>query len=147
MTRALKACALFIACAALAWAAFPRLTSVDPMFCWPGGEAATEGQNLDAANVAKLFLTAGGKDIELKIKEQTAESIRFVVPADADLGAYTLMIQTAGPTPTLMEQPVQLEVLDEAAAKARIEEERQKWERLSEAPPPPEPAPGPTPQP
>ena len=64
-------------------AAVLRLTAVEPDALLPGAEAVAKGVNLDRSNVDKLFLTAGGNDIEPEIKEQTAESITFAVPANA----------------------------------------------------------------
>ena len=117
------------AAATLAFAAIPRLVSVEPSAAKPGDEVTVSGRSLDAANVTKLFLTAGGNDIEVEIREQTAESIRFAIPADAPLGSYNLMVQTGGDKPTLMEQPVRLEVADAATLSALAEEEK----ALSEA--------------
>lgn len=129
--------------ATLAWAAFPRLVSVEPTAAQPGGEATANGQSLDAANVTKLFLTAGGKDVEVEIREQTAETIRFVIPADTAMGSYNLMVQTGGDAPTLMEQPVQLEVADAATVASRAKEEQ----KLTEAAPPAEAEPAAAPVP
>lgn len=143
MRRTLRLFATAACSAVLLFGAFPRLVGVDPAGCAPGGEAAAQGQNLDAENVTKLFLTAGGNDIELEIVEQSADSITFKVPDGTAHGAYNLMVQTGGPTPALMEQPIQLEVADEATL-AKKEEERKK--RLEELSKPVEPAPE-TPEP
>jgi hypothetical protein len=130
------ACALSALSVTLCSAAFPRLFSVDPGACSPGDEVVVEGQNLDEESLAKLFLTAGGKDVEVTILEQGADTLRFSVSDDTPHGNYNLMVQTAGPTPALMEQPVRLEVADEETVAAK-REERRKLEQEYAAPPEP----------
>lgn len=131
MTFASRSAFLLAVSAALVFAAFPRMVSVEPGAVQPGEEAVANGSDLGPETVAKLFLTAGGKDIPIEMAERDADSIRFTVPADIDLGAYNLMVQTAGPTPALMEQPVRLQVLDAAG----LEE----WKKSQQLPPPPPP--------
>lgn len=131
-----------VAFAAVAFAAYPRLTSVEPSAAKPGDAVTANGESLEAENVTKLFLTAAGKDIELEISAQTAEAIKFTIPADIALGTYNLMVQTGGPTPALMEQPVRLEVADEATLSAKAAEAKKRQEEMAK---PVEPAPAPTP--
>ena len=120
------------ACGAVAaWGAIPRLIAVAPNGCTPGGDAAVEGQNLGDDSVAKLFLTAGGNDIELEVIEQSAESIKFRVPEATEHGMYNLMVQTAGPTPALMEQPVRLEVSDAESLAKKAEAARKLAEEMA----------------
>ncbi len=125
--------------AVLAFGAFPRLVAVDPAACAPGAEVAVEGQNLGKENVAKLFLTAGGKDIELEVLEQSGDAIRFRVPDDTAHGQYNLMVQTAGPTPALMEQPVRLEIADAERLAEKAEEDKRVAEELAQPTEPEEP--------
>ncbi len=103
-------------------AAVPRMTAVEPDALSPGAVAVATGVNLDKSSVEKLFLTAGGSDIELEITEQTAAKITFTVPANTAHKRYRMMFLTAGNDPAYMEQPVSVEVMDEAAAKAQAEE-------------------------
>ena len=117
-----KLALLFVSTVLTLSAAVPRLSTVEPDAFSPGAEAVAKGTNLDKANVAKLYLTAGGKDIELEIKEQTAESITFTIPADTAHKRYRMMFLTTGDGAAYMEQPISVEVMDEAAAKARAEE-------------------------
>ena len=140
MTRPLASFLVLAATATLAFAAYPRLVSVEPAAAQPGDEVTANGHSLEAANVTKLFLTAGGKDIEVEMAEQTAETIRFTIPADTPLGSYNLMVQTGGPQPALMEQPVRLEVADEATLSAKAAEAKRRQEELAQ---PVEPAPAP----
>ena len=48
---------------------------------------------------------------------------QFTIPEKVEFGAYNLMIQTGGATPTLMEQPVGCTVENEEMARERAEEE------------------------
>ena len=124
---------LFTVAVAIGSAAAPRLTSVEPGAAKPGDEVVANGVNLDSKSVVKLFLTAAGKDIRVKIQEQTADSIRFVVPSEAEVGTYyNLMLQTGGPTPTLLEQPMGCHVEDEEGLKRRAKEEARFAEELVE---------------
>ncbi len=123
MRRTWRFCTVFFLAVALSSAAAPRLISVKPNAGKPGDELVISGQNLGSSNVTKLFLTAGGKDHAVKIKEQTSDSIRFTIPAKVEVGSYNLMIQTGGATPTLLEQPVRCTVENEEMARKRAEEE------------------------
>jgi hypothetical protein len=69
------------------------------------------GENLDKANVAKLYLTDGTHDIEVPMEEQVATSIKFKIPAKAK-GRLALMVLTRGKDPKLIEQPVKV-MIDE----------------------------------
>ena len=104
-------------------AASPRLSTVEPAALSPGAVAVATGVNLEKSAVAKLYLTAGGSDIELEITEQTAEKITFKVPAETAHKRYRMMFLTTGEGAAYMEQPVSVEVMDEAAAKAKNDEE------------------------
>ena len=140
MPRRMRVLCLFALSAALAFAAFPRVTSVEPDMAEPGDEATAYGSSLE--EVVKLFLTAGGKDIEVEMKEHSADEIHFALPADLAHGSYQLTIQTGGASPAILVQPIRIEVADAATIAERKKE--------LEAPPPPveEPAPAPAePQP
>jgi len=104
-------------------AAVPRMSTVEPAALSPGAVAVATGVNLEKSAVAKLYLTAGGSDIELEITEQTAEKITFKVPAETAHKRYRMMFLTTGEGAAYMEQPVSVEVMDEAAAKAKNDEE------------------------
>ena len=125
MKRARRFCALFFLATTLTYAAVPRLISVAPDTGQPGDELVASGQDLDSSNVTKLFLTAGGKDYQVEIQEQTSDSIRFTIPDKIEFGSYNLMIQTGGATPTLYEQPVRCTVAskEDAAFQEQSEEE------------------------
>ena len=91
---------LFALVAVTAWAQSPLVQSVEPDTGKQGDELVVSGQSLDKDHVADLFLTAGGKDIKVKMVEQSAESIRFSVPKVRP-GRYKLMILTRGSEPHL----------------------------------------------
>ncbi len=101
----------------------PRVTSVEPSAITPGGAGVVKGINLDEGTVDKLYLTAGGSDIELEITEQTVDAIHFTTPTNTAMKNYRVMVLTSGAGATYMEQPVGLEVVDAETAKQRAEEE------------------------
>ena len=109
-----------------AWAAAPRLTSVKPSGGHAGDMLVVSGQNLGPDSVTRLFLTDGTNDHRVKMEEQKAESILFAVPDKVKPGYYRLMVQTAGKTPTLLEQPISCQVL--AEDEELIEEEETELE-------------------
>jgi len=142
MKAAIRLATLGALACVLASAAIPRLMSVEPEAVKPGDQVTANGSNLDSANVTKLFLTAGGKDIQVEMDEQTADAIKFTVPADTELGNYNLMVQTGGATPALMEQPVVCAV-DDAEGIERRAKELEEFLKDPEPEPEPEPAPAP----
>ncbi len=141
MSRSRKLAFLLLAGAPALLAAVPRLQSVEPDALAPGAQAVAKGVNLDKNNVDKLFFTAGGSDIELEIKEQTAESITFTVPANTAKKRYRMMFLTTGDSAAYMEQPVSVEVMDEAEAKARAAEGEAELEVVEAEPEEPGPNP------
>ena len=114
--------------------AVPRLTEVVPDAVAPGGTAVAKGSDLARPVVDKLYLTAGGSDVELEITEQTADAITFKVPDGTAMKRYRLMFLTGGASPAYMEQPIALEIVDEATAKQRAEEGEVELEIIEAAP-------------
>lgn len=141
MSRSRKLAFLLLAGAPALLAAVPRLQSVEPDALSPGAQAVAKGVNLDKNNVDKLFFTTGASDIELEIKEQTAESITFTVPANTAKKRYRMMFLTTGDGAAYMEQPVSVEVMDEAEAKARAAEGEAELEVVEAEPEEPGPNP------
>ncbi|MCY4536338.1 MAG: hypothetical protein OXB91_13310 [Bryobacterales bacterium] len=114
--------------------AVPRLAEVVPDAVAPGGTAVAKGSDLARPVVDKLYLTAGGSDVELEITEQTADAITFKVPDGTAMKRYRLMFLTGGASPAYMEQPIALEIVDEATAKQRAEEGEVELEIIEAAP-------------
>ena len=122
MVRTCRLAVLFLSLACVLAYAVPRIAMVEPDAVAPGAAAKATGSDLAKGSVAKLYLTAGGSDIELTVTEQTADAISFEVPDSAPLKRYRLMVLTAGSGAAYMEQPVALEVVDAATAQQRAEE-------------------------
>ena len=103
---------LFLAAslAAFAQQAMPRMTTVDPGTGRAGDEITVAGENLQKAQVARVYLTDEKNDFVVDVIEQTATSIRFKIPAKAPAGRFALMLLTTGKEPKLIEQPVKLTV-------------------------------------
>ena len=99
---------LLAACfASYAQPALPRMTSVDPDTAKIGDAVVVTGENLDKANVAKVYLTNGKDDLVVEVISQTATNIKFKIPAKAD-GRMAVMVLTTGKEPQLIEQPVKV---------------------------------------
>ena len=114
---------LSVLIAAAALSAASRVMSLEPTLASPGDELVITGTELASANVDKLYITVGSTDIEVEILEQTAEQMRFRLPADVPHARYNLMLLTAGDTPALLVQPVMCEVLSVAEVAERQAEE------------------------
>ncbi len=82
--------------------AMPRMSSVDPSSGKAGDVIAVTGENLDKANVAKVYLTDGKTDYVCDITDQSATEIKFKIPAKAT-GRMALMILTIGKEPKLID--------------------------------------------
>ena len=106
------------------------MTSVKPSGGHAGDKLVVNGENLGSDSVTHLFLTDGTKDHRVEMEEQNAESILFAVPAKVKPGYYRLMVQTAGRTPTLLEQPISCQVL--AEGEELIEEEEVELEIIEQ---------------
>jgi hypothetical protein len=89
--------------------AMPRMSSVDPSSGKAGDVIAVTGENLDKANVAKVYLTDDKNDFVCEVTEQTATEIKLKIPAKAT-GRLALMILTNGKEPKLVTQPVKVTI-------------------------------------
>jgi hypothetical protein len=94
----------------LAQEAMPRMTTVEPATAKAGAVMTVTGENLTKPGVSKLYLTDGKNDLEVKVTEQEATSIKFEVPASAKPGRFNLMILTGGKEPKYIEQPVRVTI-------------------------------------
>jgi hypothetical protein len=105
---------LLAAClASYAQPALPRMTSVDPVNGKIGDVIVVTGENLQKANVAKVYLTDGKTDLVVEVLEQTDTTIKFKIPVKAT-GRMAVMVLTTGKEPQLIEQPVKV-TIDQAA--------------------------------
>jgi hypothetical protein len=89
--------------------AMPRMTTVEPYSGKVGDVVAVSGENLDKANVAKVFLTNDKTDLACEIVEQTATTIKVKIP-DKATGRMAFMIRTGGKEPKDIVQPVKVSV-------------------------------------
>lgn len=102
---------VFIASICLqAQSAMPQMKTVEPGNGKAGDVLTVTGENLDKANVAKLYLTDGKADVEVIIEGQEATALKFKIPATAKPGRLALMILTKGKEPKLIEQPVKVTI-------------------------------------
>ncbi len=93
-----------------AQAAFPRMTTVDPMTAKVGEVITVSGENLDKDNVAEVFLTDGKSDTKVQITDQAAAALKFKVPDGAKPGRFGLVIRTPSNPPKDYVQPVKVTV-------------------------------------
>ena len=89
--------------------AMPRMSSVEPTSGKAGDVIVVTGENLDKANVTKVYLTDGKNDVVCEITDQSATEVKFKIPAKAT-GRMALMILTGGKEPKLIEQPVKVTI-------------------------------------
>ncbi len=94
---------------AFAQDALPRMLSVDPLSGKKGDVISVTGENLDKANVDKVFLTDEKNDTPVEVTEQTATTIKFKIPDKAATGVrLAIMILTTGKDAKYIEQPVKI---------------------------------------
>ncbi len=89
--------------------AMPRMVSVDPPNGKVGDVIVITGENLDKANVAKVYLTDSVKDIPVVVTEQNGTTIKFKIPEKAT-GRLALEVLTVGKDAKLIEQPVKVTI-------------------------------------
>jgi hypothetical protein len=89
--------------------AMPRMSSVDPGSGKAGDVITVTGENLDKANVSKVYLTDDKNDFICEVTGQTATEIKFKIPAKAT-GRLALEILTTGKEPKLITQPVKISI-------------------------------------
>ena len=85
------------------------MVSVGPANGKAGDVLAVAGENLQKELVVKVYLTDGKNDIQCEVTEQTANAIKFKIPAKAT-GRLALEVLTSGKEPKLIEQPVKVTV-------------------------------------
>ena len=93
-----------------AQAAMPLIREVEPASGTYGDVFTATGDNLEPAQVAALYLTDGKNDIKVVITEQTADSIKFQIPAGMAKGHFALMILTKGKDAKFIEEPVKVTI-------------------------------------
>jgi len=108
--RAVVVLAFVLASQLLLAQAMPRLSTVTPVTGKAGDEITTEGEHLEKANVAELYMTDGKEDVKVVMTEQSATIIKFKVPVKIKAGSFNLMILTTGAAPKLLVQPVKLTI-------------------------------------
>src|SRR6266536_2384651 len=89
--------------------AMPRMTSVEPYSGKVGDVVTITGENLDKANVDKVFLIDDKNDLPCEVSEQSATTIKVKIPAKAT-GRMAFMIRTGGKEPKEIVQPVKVTV-------------------------------------
>lgn len=109
MKLSLIGCLLMAGAAAWAQDALPRMSTVEPGNGKVGDVVAVAGENLDKANVVKVYLTDRKIDLECVVTEQTATALKIKIPEKAT-GRMWLMILTGGKEAKLIEQPVKVTV-------------------------------------
>jgi|SRR4051794_22144616 hypothetical protein len=90
--------------------AMPRMTTIDPGNGKVGDILIVSGENLDKAQVEKIYLTDGKNDLQVDVSDQAATSVKIKIPAKAKPGRFALMLLTTGKEPKFIEQPVKLTV-------------------------------------
>lgn len=93
-----------------AQSAMPTMKTVEPGNGKVGDLLTVTGENLEKANVAKVYLTDGKNDFEVAVTQQDPTTIKFKIPATVKPSRLALMILTRGKEPKLIEQPVKVTI-------------------------------------
>jgi hypothetical protein len=94
------------------WVPTPLMRTVDPASAKAGAVVLVTGDHLDQSRVAQVFLQKGEENTQVEIVSQAAKSLKFKVPASVAPGRYRLVVLTAGPDPSLLEEPVSMMVVE-----------------------------------
>lgn len=102
---------LFTSAMSLGYAQSTQAQSISPKIAQPGTIVSITGVGLDKAKVDEVFLTDHRFDLQVKVLEQTATTLKIRVPPFVKPGRQEIMFQTAGDAPRLLEQPIYLNIL------------------------------------
>jgi hypothetical protein len=116
----------FVVAIGVASAEVPQALTIEPRNAKPGTVVSVTGNYLDKARVTDAFLTDHRFDLKVKVLEQTSTSLKFRVPPFVKPGRHQLLLQTAGETPILLEQPVYLSIELDDLAQGPKESEKDK---------------------
>ncbi len=99
-----------ITSASLAAQAMPQMKTVEPDTAKVGDVLSIVGENLDKANVDKVYLTDGTNDFEVTVTDWDSKAMKVKVPEKVKPGRLALMVLTKGKKPTYIEQPVKVTI-------------------------------------
>jgi hypothetical protein len=88
----------------------PFIRAVEPASGTIGDVFQVQGDNLDEAHVAALYLTDGKVDVKVQIAVQSATLIKFKILPETKAGRFALMVLTAGKNSRLIEEPVKVTI-------------------------------------
>ncbi|HWR51292.1 MAG TPA: hypothetical protein VN428_09305 [Bryobacteraceae bacterium] len=104
------AVSILLPAALLGQSVMPQMKNCEPLTAKIGDVVTVTGENLDKANVDKVYLTDGTDDFVVEIQDQAATAVKIKVPGKVKAGRLALMILTRGKEPKLIEQPVKLTI-------------------------------------
>lgn len=117
--RMLSPVAILLSLAWVCAAETPQVLSLEPKKVRPGTIVTATGLFLDKDRVGDAFLTDHRLDLQMKVLEQNAHTMKLRVPPFVKPGRQQLLLQTAGDEPKLLEQPVYVLVEIEEPAVGR----------------------------
>ena len=86
----------------------PLMRVVEPGTAKAGMEITVTGQNLGKEVVAEVYLTLGQASHKVEVLSQSADELKFKVPAKIPANAYRITVLVKGAVPLLIEEPVRL---------------------------------------
>jgi len=84
----------------------PIMKSVDPDSAKAGTDATAAGSNLDAAQIASVYLSQGDLMVKVKVVSQTDTELKFTVPDTVKPGRYGITVLTTGKEPRYIDEPL-----------------------------------------
>ena len=88
----------------------PLMRTVEPSPVKPMELVTIKGDHLDKDFISAVYVSDGKKDIQVTIETQASDSVTFKVPAGLKPGLYKVIVLLNIAEPTLVEEPVRLNV-------------------------------------
>lgn len=90
----------------------PMMRTVDPALVKAGEVVVIKGEHLSKDFVSAVYVTDGKRDRQVTLTVQTDDTVSFTVPAELKPGSYKVTVLLNVVEPTLVEEPVRLNVTE-----------------------------------
>ena len=88
----------------------PLMRTVDPYKVSAGEQVTIDGDNLDKARVAEVYVTDGKVNIPITVVTQEDKKMVVKLPQTIKPGRYAFVVMIAENPPVLIEEPVKITV-------------------------------------
>ncbi len=90
----------------------PMMRTVDPALVKAGEPVTIKGEHLSKDFISAVYVTDGKKDRQVTLETQTDDTVTFKVPSELKPGMYKVVVLLNVVEPTLVEEPVRINVTE-----------------------------------